>query len=735
MDTTPPPPPPALGVFSASAAEVLEALDSGVALLDGEGRVILWNPWMARASRIAAGDAVGRTLTELFQDTVAESLLEAVDSAVGYGMASILSQQLHRRPLPLWRGRGAKAEPMEQSILVRPLAAAGDPPGPAGCLMQVSDVTTAVRRERHLRDSEAALRLRNRAVEASSQGIIIVDAQREGLPILYANPAFSAITGWKAEEVQGQHPRFLHGSDHHQSGLDEIRTAIAERREGMAVVRNFRKDGSPFWNELLVAPVTDSKGRVTHYVGIQRDISARRQMEAQRDEALAEVRAANERLSREKAFIGTVLQTIDALVVVLDRRGVIVSINRAGQLVTGKAEEELVGSRLGDCIPDPKAGPFFRLDQGGGTMGGLTTQLVVNGGEPRWVRWSLTPLSEADGAASFLICTGVDVTERRRAEALLKAEREILELVARAESYEVTLEKLCLAIEAQMPGCRAAVLLVDQNNKCLSPVAAPNIPAELRRDMASLPIGAAGVCCSRAAFLGQPVYMVAPKEGVPCWSTPSFNSSSAVLGTVAVLPHEPREPEPHEKEVMERAARLVAIAVERHRAEERVRYLALYDPLTGLANRTLLGDRLDSAIAHARRHHVRVALLFIDLDGFKAINDTHGHDAGDEVLAVIGRRILGCIRESDTAARIGGDEFVVLLSEVNAGEAAEAVANKVLETVGRPVAWNNLDLKVGASIGIALFPDDAPTADALLTRADDAMYAVKQAGKGAVRRG
>ncbi|MFA7428833.1 MAG: diguanylate cyclase [Rhodospirillaceae bacterium] len=715
-----------------SAAEVLAALDSGVALLDPAGRITVWNPWLARASRIAEPDAIGRTLTDLFADGVAEALLEAVQSATAYGLASVLSQQLHRRPLPLWRGRGPKGEAMEQSILVRPLRGAAHSSGPDGCLIQINDVTTAVRRERHLRDSESALRLRNRAVEASSQGIIIVDATHDDLPILYANPAFTAITGWEAAEVQGRHPRFLHGTDVGQSGPSDIRQAVSESREGIAVLRNFRKDGTPFWNELLVAPVTDSKGRVTHYVGIQRDITARKEAEAERDTALAEVRAANERLSREKTFISTVLETVDALVVVLDRRGVIVSINRAGQLVTGRPEDALVGTRLGDLIPDPKASPFFRLDQGGGTYGALTTQISVPGTEPRWVRWSLTPLSEANGPASFLICTGVDVTERRRAESLLKAEREILELVARAESRDVILENLCLTIEVQMPGCRAAVLLLDDAGKTLHPAAAPNVPPQIRSLMAGVPIGAGGACCARAAFLAQPVYST--QDTPPCWSTPVSTSSSTVLGTVTVLPAELREPQPHERDVMERAARLVAVAVERHRAEERVRYLALYDPLTGLANRTLLGDRLDSAISHARRHHVSAALLFIDLDGFKAINDTHGHNAGDEVLATIGRRLSGCIRDCDTAARIGGDEFVVLLSEIAYPGDAEQVANKVLDAVRRPVSWNELDLSVGASIGIALYPDDADTADTLLTRADDAMYTVKQSGKGAVRR-
>lgn len=724
--------------LNSSATEVLAALDSGVALLDSAGRVVFWNPWLARASRVSAADAAGRSLGDLFGDAVSEALLEAVNSAGTYGLASILSQQLHRRPLPLWRGRGAKGEPMEQSILVRPLRgasddAAPDVPGPDGCLLQVNDVTTAVRRERHLRESEGALRLRNRAVEASSQGIIIVDVQKDGLPILYANPAFTAITGWQPEEVHGRHPRFLHGLDTQQPGLTAIREAIAERREGMAVVRNFRKDGSAFWNELMVAPVTDSKGRVTHYVGIQRDITARIEAEAERDTALAELRAANERLSREKTFISTVLQTVDALVVVLDRRGVIVSINRAGQLITGRTEESLVGSRLGDLVPDPKAGPFFRMDQGGGTPGTITTQVSVPGGEPRWVRWSLNPLSEAHGPASFLICTGVDVTERRRAESLLKAEREILELVARAESHEITLEKLCLSIEVQMPGCRAAVLLLKGSDQRLYPVAAPHIPADQRTAMSGVQVAAGGNCCARAAFLVQPVYLT--QATPPCWSTPVLSSSSSVLGTVTILPAEGREPEPHEKEVLERAARLVAIAVERHRAEERVRYLALYDPLTGLANRTLLGDRLDSAISHARRHHISAALLFIDLDGFKAINDTHGHNAGDEVLATVGRRISSCIRDCDTAARIGGDEFVVLLSEIAYPTDAQQVANKVLEAVGQGVAWGEHELRVGASIGIALYPDDAATADTLLTRADDAMYAVKQGGKGAARRG
>lgn len=157
--------------------------------------------------------------------------------------------------------------------------------------------------------------------------------------------------------------------------------------------------------------------------------------------------------------------------------------------------------------------------------------------------------------------------------------------------------------------------------------------------------------------------------------------------------------------------------------------MAMFDPLTGLPNRALLNDRLEVAIARARRFKTHGAVFFIDLDGFKPINDLHGHDCGDEVLRVVAERLRACTRKEDTAARIGGDEFVVVASELNLEIHAGLVAGKLVRQIVRPIDWRGGALKVGASVGVAVFPADGDTPDELLTRADEAMYSAKRAGK------
>ena len=164
-------------------------------------------------------------------------------------------------------------------------------------------------------------------------------------------------------------------------------------------------------------------------------------------------------------------------------------------------------------------------------------------------------------------------------------------------------------------------------------------------------------------------------------------------------------------------------------ARERISSLAYSDPLTGLANRTSFGPSLDQAVQRARRRGSKLALVFIDLDGFKAINDRHGHDAGDALLVELARRLRANLRASDLVARLGGDEFVVALEEMQESAPIETVTKKLLGEVVRPYSVAAGDAAVTASIGISIFPDDATDAASLLKHADTAMYAAKQAGK------
>lgn len=182
--------------------------------------------------------------------------------------------------------------------------------------------------------------------------------------------------------------------------------------------------------------------------------------------------------------------------------------------------------------------------------------------------------------------------------------------------------------------------------------------------------------------------------------------------------------------------KIVGVAVvnqditERHRLEERLAYLASYDTLTGLPNRSLFSDRLAQAMARTNRNTNRLALLLLDLDRFKEVNDTFGHSIGDMLLKLVADRLQQGLREVDTIARLGGDEFTMILENIGDTDAAARVACKVRDVFTQPFALHTHQLSITPSIGIALYPDDAQDAELLLRNADIAMYHAKRTGTG-----
>ena len=157
--------------------------------------------------------------------------------------------------------------------------------------------------------------------------------------------------------------------------------------------------------------------------------------------------------------------------------------------------------------------------------------------------------------------------------------------------------------------------------------------------------------------------------------------------------------------------------------------LALHDALTGLPNRRLLEDRINTATRHASRNHEKLAVMYLDLDGFKTVNDTRGHACGDEVLKIIGKKLQSCSRNEDTVARLGGDEFVVLLHEIANQSDVENIATKMLSAISQPFEVCGVELSISASIGISIYPKHGDTVDSLLATADKALYEAKHAGK------
>lgn len=162
-------------------------------------------------------------------------------------------------------------------------------------------------------------------------------------------------------------------------------------------------------------------------------------------------------------------------------------------------------------------------------------------------------------------------------------------------------------------------------------------------------------------------------------------------------------------------------------AEEELRFLAHHDPLTALTNRSLFNDRLDAALHEAQRHNRSLALLFVDIDGFKGINDMHGHAMGDRVLCAIARRLERCVRESDLVARMGGDEFTLMLTDIQSPEAVALRVAQILAVMAEPLGAEFGGLTMpSCSIGVAVYPADGLDADALLSHADGDMYRIKR---------
>ena len=202
------------------------------------------------------------------------------------------------------------------------------------------------------------------------------------------------------------------------------------------------------------------------------------------------------------------------------------------------------------------------------------------------------------------------------------------------------------------------------------------------------------------------------------------------IGTICVAAPAVKRLKPFQRWALKHLAMLVIMLLDSQKAafeqEQQLRHMATHDNLTSLPNRVLGRDRLQTALARAHRNGTTLALLFIDLDNFKLINDTHGHAAGDELLSKIGRRLVAATRETDTVARWGGDEFVVILTDISNASDAESKRKEFLQALDSKYRIGDDSISVSASIGLAIYPNDGKTEKALLHHADRAMYGQKR---------
>jgi diguanylate cyclase (GGDEF)-like protein len=328
-----------------------------------------------------------------------------------------------------------------------------------------------------------------------------------------------------------------------------------------------------------------------------------------------------------------------------------------------------------------------------------------------------------------------------------------LELLAEEASLTIILEVIVRGVEQLNPPMIGSILLLSSDGKHLVNGVSPNLPAFYNDALDGIEIGVGVGSCGTAAFTGARVIVediathpywapykeLAHKAGIgACWSQPIISSSGKVMGTFAIYQHEAHTPTEYDIALIEQSAHLAGIAIERKAAENEIQSLAFFDSLTQLPNRRLLLDRLKQALASSLRSGRGGALLFIDLDNFKTLNDTLGHDMGDLLLQQVALRLKSCVRDGDTVSRLGGDEFIVMLEDlseypIEAAEQAECVGEKILATLNLSYQLATHEYRSTPSIGITLFSNHQQSKDELMKQADIAMYQAKKAGRNTLR--
>lgn len=361
--------------------------------------------------------------------------------------------------------------------------------------------------------------------------------------------------------------------------------------------------------------------------------------------------------------------------------------------------------------------------------------------------WGETILSPIDpqNAGKGMILVINDISERKQREILRNSQNKILALMTQPTPLAEILNQIIQLVETLHPHCKCAVLLTEDNEQYLRHFVAPGLPASYLRAVGRIKIAPTAGSSGAAAYSRQPVYVqdieadprwaqycdfIRPFGFKSCWSEPIIADDNRLLGCFAMYLTDECLPTEQEHQLIHTAVYLTQIALERQQAQEKIEYLAQHDALTGLPNRTLLEDRLTQAILYSQRYNRRVTVVFIDLDNFKLINDSLGHNQGDELLKTVAKRMQRSVRQSDTVVRLGGDEFIVILfDQPEKTELIGPMLKQIQQAIAQPLTLDGHDISVTCSIGVAIYPTDGQSVETLMMNADAAMYQAKANGR------
>ncbi|MET0065294.1 MAG: EAL domain-containing protein [Candidatus Thiodiazotropha sp.] len=693
------------------------AMNEGLALhemvMDAEGkacdyRIIMVNESYSRILGLEKSVVEGRLASDVYQDSpppYLELYAEVAESGVGKHFETEYS-------------------PMEKSFSISVFS-----PGPGRFATVFAEITQRKKTELNLKQALTDLERERGFLKSLIQNLpdLIWLKDTQGV-YLSCNPSFEAFFGATEAEIVGKTDYdFVHENvadffrAHDQKALQNDGPTINEEWI------TFASDGHRALLETTKTPMIGSNGEVLGVLGIGHDITDRKLSE----------QAILEGSQRYEAVLSS---TRDGFWVV-QMEGFIVDVNDAYCRFSGYTRDELIGKHVSELDSADSAEK----------VSDRAEQVVEQGNaifEATHVRkdGSVFPvevsISHSGLQGGQFFCFLRDIQERKESDKLLELRRILGEMVY-TESLP-TLLRTALDTAEEMTDSQIGYFHFvekDQESVTLQTWSTRTLRemCYLKGEGLHYPISEAGVwvdCVKvREPVIHNDYEALVHKKGLPEGHAPVVRELTVPIfrgqKIVAVIGvgNKPKYYDDHDLSIVTRIANMAFDFVEHKQAEQQIQYMAYNDVLTGLPNRQLLADRLQQAIAQVRRNDEKLAICYIDLDGFKPINDSFGHDVGDQLLIDLGRRLTDELREGDTLSRLGGDEFVLLVGGLGSLYHGEEIVQRVLDIIAQPFEIDRRRMHISASIGVTFFPDDNVDPDTLLRHADQAMYQAKEKGK------
>jgi diguanylate cyclase (GGDEF)-like protein/PAS domain S-box-containing protein len=665
--------------------QMAQAMDSGkgqVEVLHYDGSLLMGtaldaNPGASRAQEIAA-----------MHLSATES--GALEQATGHGAASLTAfRASHQYPLVvvvhLNRAQALQAWQTDAKTLVAVLLPT--------LLGMVLLATVFYRRQldalQQRAEADRVLRINATVFDASSEAIILTDPQAN---IISVNQAFTQITGWDEAEVRGHNPRVLASGMQEKAFFIQLWQELLRSGVWRGEVTNRRKDGSVFVAWLSISVSRDAQGLPQHYIGLLTDITERRQVESKV-------------LELNRDFVSFLDNSRD-FVYFKDRDSRFRFASQTLANITGHAHwRDMIGKHDLEVFPPETAKIYHEEElpifQRGEPLLNKVDPYVDADGKQGWVSTSKWPLLDVLGRVEGLFGISRDITELKRTE-------EKLQLAASV--FHNSREGIAIT------GTDGTIVDV---NEAFSDITGYSREEVIGQNPRILSSGRHNQ--EHYADMWQALIHKGHWYG-EIWNRRKSGEVYPEMLTITTV-----------RDTQGQAQNYVALFSDITTAkvhEEHLEHIAHYDALTSLPNRVLLADRLKQAMLQVQRRAQRLAVVYLDLDGFKNINDMHGHEAGDHLLVNVAIRMKSALREGDTLARIGGDEFVAVLVDLADATESMPMLNRLLLAASELVAFEGQQLQVSASLGVTLYPQEEEIdADQLQRQADQAMYQAKVSGK------